>query len=141
MRVKGPGIQCYEVRGLGQRAQGSPPGDHFLLLVGGVATTAQHFGRCGQEIQAVVGEVLVDQREQDLGVGWRREEGDWVKDDESPPSLQPPPASEPSSDLGKEFNLLFMWGLFHSSTADHSLWWGRANRGHGGFKAKELRVF
>lgn len=36
----------------------------------------------------MVGEVLVDQREQDLG---------------------------------KEFNLLFMWGLFHSSTADHSL--------------------
>lgn len=39
---------------------GSSPGDHFLLLVGGMATTAQHFGRCGQEVEAVVGEVLVD---------------------------------------------------------------------------------
>lgn len=52
--------------GLGRRSQGSLPGDHFLLLIGGMATTAQHFGRCGQEIQAVVGEILVDQREQDL---------------------------------------------------------------------------
>lgn len=69
-------------------AGASVPGDHFLLLVGGVAAAAQHFGRCGQKIEAVVGEVLVDQREQDLG---------------------------------KEFYLLFMGGLFHSSTADHSL--------------------
>lgn len=72
---RGPGLQSCEVRGLGQRSQGGPPGDHFLLLVGGVAATAQHFGRCGQEIEAVVGEVLVDQREQDLG-GWGRDGGD-----------------------------------------------------------------
>lgn len=56
---------------------GGAPGDHFLLLVGGMATTAQHFGRGGQEIEAVVGEVLVDQREQDLGA-WGRDKGDWV---------------------------------------------------------------
>lgn len=67
MGEKGAGLQPCEVRGLGQRSQGGPPGDHLLLLVGGVATTAQHFGWCGEEIEAVVGEVLVDQREQDLG--------------------------------------------------------------------------
>lgn len=58
------------------------------------------------------------------------------------PTLSPaPPASEPTPHLGKEFNLLFVRGLFYSSTAHHSLWWGRAKRGDGGFKAGELRVF
>lgn len=69
---------------MSHRSQGGAPGDHFLLLVGGVATTAQQFGWCGQEIEAVVGEVLVDQRQQDLGA-WGRDEGDWVKREESPP--------------------------------------------------------
>lgn len=106
-----------------------------------MATTAQHFGRCGQEIEAVVGEVLVDQREQDLGVGWGRDEAGWVKGDwvKGPISPQPPPVSQSTSHLGKEFNLLFMGGLFHSSTADHSLWWRREKTGDGGFKAGELR--
>ena len=63
---------------------GDSPGYHLLLLVGGVATTAQHFGWGGQEIEAVVGEVLVDQREQDLGA-WGRDKGDWVEGEESPP--------------------------------------------------------
>ena len=54
------------MKGLGKVRGHTSPGDHFLLLVGGVATTAQHFGRCGQEVEKVVGEVLVDQREQNL---------------------------------------------------------------------------
>lgn len=45
-----------------------------------------------------------------------------MKGGESLSSFQPPPASEPTSHLGKELNLLFMRGLFYSSTADHSLW-------------------
>lgn len=32
-----------------------------------------------------------------------------------------PAASEPTSHLSEEFNLLFMWRLLHSSTADHGL--------------------
>lgn len=42
------------------------PGDHLLLLVGGVPTAAQNFGRRGQEVEAVVLKVLVYQRQQDL---------------------------------------------------------------------------
>lgn len=94
-----------------------------------MAAAAQHFGRSGQKIEAVVGEVLVDQREQDLG--WGGEEMKVVKGKDSP-QVPSPSASEPTSHLGKEFYLLFMGGLFHSSTADHSLWWGKAKRGHVG---------
>lgn len=42
------------------------PGDHFLLLVGGVASTAQQLGRRGEEVEAVVLKVLVDQRQENL---------------------------------------------------------------------------
>jgi hypothetical protein len=47
-----------------------------------VATTAQYFGGCGQEIEAVVGEILVDQREQDLEMGGMEKWG-WVNGRES----------------------------------------------------------
>lgn len=40
-----------------------------------------------------------------------------------------PLASESTSHLCKELNLLFVRGLLYSSTADHSLWWGRGEKG------------
>lgn len=42
------------------------PGDHFLLLVGGVASAAQQLGRRGEEVKAVVLKVLVNQRQENL---------------------------------------------------------------------------
>ena len=66
------------------------------------------------------------------GIGWRERKAT---------RPQPPSASVATSHLGKEFNLLLVRGLFHSSTADHGLWRGKANRGHGGFDSRELRVF
>lgn len=42
------------------------PGDHLLLLVGGVAAAAQVLVGRGQEVQTVVFEVLVDERKQHL---------------------------------------------------------------------------
>lgn len=42
------------------------PCNHLLLLVGGVATAAQDFSRGGQEVEAVVFEVLVHQWQKNL---------------------------------------------------------------------------
>lgn len=42
------------------------PGDHLLLLVGGVAAAAQVLVGRGQEVQTVVFEVLVDERKKHL---------------------------------------------------------------------------
>lgn len=42
------------------------PGNHLLLFVGGVTSTAQDLCRCGQEVKAVVFEILVNERHQDL---------------------------------------------------------------------------
>lgn len=42
------------------------PGDHLLLLVGGVAAAAQVLVGRGQEVQGVILEVLVDEREENL---------------------------------------------------------------------------
>ena len=51
--------------GRGEWATGVP-GDHFLLLVGGVAAAAQVLVGRGEEVERVVLEVLVDEREEDL---------------------------------------------------------------------------
>ena len=50
------------------------PGDHFLLLVGGEAAAAQVLIGRGEEVERVVLEVLVDEREEDL-----REDGEVMK--------------------------------------------------------------
>lgn len=42
------------------------PCNHLLLLVGRVASTAQDFGRGGQEVETVVFEVLVNQWQKNL---------------------------------------------------------------------------
>lgn len=42
------------------------PGDHLLLLVGGVTAAAQVFVGGGKEVERVVLEVLVDKREKNL---------------------------------------------------------------------------
>lgn len=42
------------------------PGDHFFLLVGGIATAAQILIRGGQEVERVVLKVLVNEREEHL---------------------------------------------------------------------------
>lgn len=42
------------------------PGDHLLLLVGGVAAAAQVLVGRGQEVQGVILEVLVDERKENL---------------------------------------------------------------------------
>lgn len=43
------------------------PGDHLLLLVGGVTAAAQVLIRGGEEVERVVLEVLVDERKENLG--------------------------------------------------------------------------
>lgn len=63
------------------------------------------------------------------GMGRGRDEGDWVKGGGGHRVPSPLQFSEPTSHLSKEFNLLFVWGLFHSSTADHSLWGGEGKQG------------
>ena len=45
----------------------SSPGHHLLLFIGGVAPTADWSDGCGQEVEAVVLEVLVDQWQDNLG--------------------------------------------------------------------------
>lgn len=42
------------------------PGDHFFLLVGGVTTAAEVLVGGGQEVQRVVLEILIDEREENL---------------------------------------------------------------------------
>lgn len=42
------------------------PGDHLLLLVGGVTAAAQVLTRGGQEVERVVLEVLVDEWKENL---------------------------------------------------------------------------
>lgn len=42
------------------------PGDHLLLLVGGVTAAAQVLIGRGEEIERVVLEILVDEREENL---------------------------------------------------------------------------
>lgn len=42
------------------------PGDHLLLLVGGIAAAAQVLVGGGEEVERVVLEVLVDKREKNL---------------------------------------------------------------------------
>lgn len=42
------------------------PGNHLLLLIGGMASTSQDFSRSGEEVEAVVLEVLIYQRQEDL---------------------------------------------------------------------------
>lgn len=42
------------------------PGDHLLLLVGGIAAAAQILVGGREEVQRVVLEVLVDEREKNL---------------------------------------------------------------------------
>lgn len=48
------------------------PGNHLLLLVGGVATAADWMDGCGQEVQPVVFKVLIHQWQDDLRVKWHR---------------------------------------------------------------------
>lgn len=42
------------------------PCNHLLLFIGGVPSTAQYFGRSGEEVQAVVLEVLIYQWQENL---------------------------------------------------------------------------
>lgn len=42
------------------------PCNHLFFFVGGVSTTAQDFGRCGEEVEAVVFKILVYQRQKNL---------------------------------------------------------------------------
>lgn len=49
------------------------PGDHLLLLVGGVAAAAQVLIGRGEEVEGVVLKVLVDEREEDLKGRQRRQ--------------------------------------------------------------------
>lgn len=42
------------------------PGDHLLLLVGGIAAAAQVLIGRGEEVQTVIFEVLVDERKKNL---------------------------------------------------------------------------
>lgn len=44
------------------------PGHHLFLLVGGVSTAAYWMDGSGQEVQPVVFEVLIHQRQDDLMV-------------------------------------------------------------------------
>lgn len=44
------------------------PGHHLLLLVGGVSAAADRVDGSGQEVQPVVFEVLIHQRQDDLTV-------------------------------------------------------------------------
>lgn len=79
VRSEGPGVRGWPRRacpsteadiGVTPPGRGAPlhiPGDHLLLLVGRVAPAAQHLGWRGQEVEAVVVEVLVDEGQQDLG--------------------------------------------------------------------------
>lgn len=91
------------------------PCNHLFFFVGGVSTTAQDFGRCGEEVEAVVFKILINQRQKNLrektfpdiiisahhirfGKGFLRE-----------------------SDLGKELDLLLMRRLFHTAAAHNRL--------------------
>lgn len=42
------------------------PCNHLLLLVGGKPSTPQDFSGSGEEVKAVVLEVLIDERQEDL---------------------------------------------------------------------------
>lgn len=42
------------------------PRNHLLLFIWGMTSTAQYFGRSGEKVQAVVLEVLIYQRQEDL---------------------------------------------------------------------------
>lgn len=44
------------------------PCNHLLLLIGGMASTTQDFCRSGEEVQAVVLEVLIYQRQENLRI-------------------------------------------------------------------------
>lgn len=48
------------------------PGHHLLLLVGGVSTAAYWMDGSGQEVQSVVFEVLIHQRQDDLLATWHK---------------------------------------------------------------------
>ena len=42
------------------------PGHHFFLLMGGIPAAAKGLQRGGQEVQAMIGEVLFNQWEENL---------------------------------------------------------------------------
>lgn len=42
------------------------PGNHLFLFIGRMPPAAQDLGRSGQEVQTVVLEVLIDQRQENL---------------------------------------------------------------------------
>lgn len=101
------------------------PCNHLLLLVGGVASAAQDFSRRGQEVEAVVFEVLVHQRQENLSTQRGQQElWEWrtTRLDLSP-ELHSTTTSwrGATAYLGKELYLLLVRRLLNPAAADHGL--------------------
>lgn len=88
-----------------------------------MSATTQDFSRSREEVEAVVFEVLVYQRQEDLWQDrWRfRGAAIFGAFSKKTSNLEMHHAFIQAAYLGEEFDLLLMWRLLHSTTAHHSL--------------------